>query len=114
MSDIDINAGLAVKADINKLHTELKGSYAKFKEDRRYNKAAYEDLLEKYGKAVKEIEKVKKSVDMVLEGANKSKLPEASELQVIDAMAGLFGAKKSDGSIDIEKFIDLGNKFKGK
>lgn len=46
MADIDINAGLALKADINLLYGDIAGTLAQFKEDRRFNRKSYEELLD--------------------------------------------------------------------
>lgn len=112
MADIDINAGLAVKADVNKLYGDVIGTVAKLKEDRRYNKVAYEELLEKYADLVRDVENIRNQLNDLIADAKSSKLPSKEEVQLIDAFAGLFGAKNQDGTLDMKKLIDLGQTFK--
>lgn len=111
MADIDINPGLSLKADVNKLYGDVAGTVAKYKEDRRYNKEAYDELLEKYASLVTEIENIRNQLNELVETAQSNKLPDANEIKAIDAIAGLMGAKKDDGSLDIQKLLALGETF---
>lgn len=111
MADIDINAGLAVKADINKLYGDVAGTVAKFREDRRFNKEAYTELLEKYAGLITEIEKIRNQLNDLMEAAQSNKLPSEQEIRAMDALLGLVGAKKQDGSLDIEKLVELSDTF---
>jgi hypothetical protein len=111
MADIDINAGLAVKADINKLYGDVAGTVAKFREDRRYNKDAYEELLEKYAGLVTEIEGIRNQLNELIEAAQTNKLPNESDVKAIDAIAGLIGAKNQDGTLDLKKLMEFGDTF---
>jgi hypothetical protein len=113
MADIDINAGLAVKADINKLYGDVAGTVAKFREDRRYSKEAYEELLEKYAGLVTDIEAIRNRLNELVEAAQANKIPDEREMKVMDAMLGLMGAKKQDGSLDFQKLSELNETFGG-
>lgn len=111
MADIDINAGLAVKADLNKMYGDVAGTVAKFREDRRYNKIAYEELLEKYAKLVTDIEGIRDQLNNLIEAAQSNKIPDESEIKAMDAILGLVGAKKQDGSLDLQKLAELNDTF---
>lgn len=111
MADIDINTGLAVKADINKLYGDVAGTVAKYKEDRRYNKEAYNELLEKYAGLVTEIENIRNQLNELVETAQSNKLPDENDVKAIDAIAGLIGAKNQDGTLDLKKLMELGDTF---
>jgi len=111
MADIDINAGLAVKADVNKLYGDVVGTVAKYREDRRYNKDAYEELLEKYAGLITEIESVRNQLNDLIESANANKIPDENEIKAMDAMLGLVGAKNQDGSLDFQKLAELSKAF---
>ena len=111
MADIDINAGLAVKADVNKLYADVVGSYAKFKEDRRFDKKAYEEMLSKYAETIAETERIRDKLNSLVEDAQSKRLPNENDIKAIDAMADLMGAKKQDGSLDFQKLAELGAAF---
>lgn len=111
MADIDINAGLAIKADVNKLYGDVAGSLAKFKEDRRFNKDAYEQLLDKYSGLVTEIENIRNQLNDLIEAAHSNKIPDENEVKAMDAMLVLVGAKNQDGSLDIGKLMELSKTF---
>lgn len=111
MADIDINAGLAVKADVNKLYGDVVGTVAKFREDRRYNKEAYNELLEKYAGLATDIEGIRNQLNELVETAQANKLPNADDVQAFGAIAGLLGAKNSDGSINLSKIMELKDAF---
>lgn len=114
MADIDINSGLAVKADINKLYGDIAGTVARFREDRRYNKEAYEELLDKYARLVTDIEGIRNRLNELVETAQANKIPDEQEVKAIDAILGLVGAKKQDGSLDFQKLIELNKTFSNK
>lgn len=111
MADIDINAGLAIKADVNKLYGDVAGTVAKFREDRRYNKDAYEGLLNKYAGLVTDLEGIRNQLNELIEAAQSNKLPDENDVKTIDAIAGLIGAKKQDGSLDFQKLVELSETF---
>lgn len=111
MADIDINAGLAVKADVNKLYGDVAGTVAKFREDRRYNKEAYDELLEKYAGLVTDIESIRNQLNELIEVAQANKIPDEQEIKAMDAILGLVGAKKQDGSLDFQKLVQLSDTF---
>ncbi len=112
MADIDINAGLAIKADLNGLYCDVAGSLTKFKEDRRFNKQAYEELLGRCAETVSEVEKIRNQLNSLIEDAQSNKLPDENEVKAIDAIAGLMGAKNNDGSLDFKKLMELDSIFK--
>lgn len=111
MADIDINAGLAVKADVNKLYGDIAGTVAKFKEDRRYNKEAYDELLNKYSDLVTDIEAIRNQLNELIEAAQSKKLPDESDVRAVEAFAGLLGAKNQDGSLNLQKLMELNETF---
>ena len=111
MADIDINAGLAIKADVNKLYGDVAGTVAKFREDRRFNKEAYEALLKKYASTITDIEQIRNQLNDLIEDAQSNKLPDDNDIKAIDAIAGLMGAKKQDGSLDLQKLMKLSGTF---
>ncbi len=114
MADIDINAGLAIKADVNKLYGDVAGTLAKFKEDRRHNKEAYDELLEKYAGLIREIERIRNQLNDLIETAQSKKLPSKEEMQMVAVFAGMFGAKNQDGTLNLQKLMALGEEFGGK
>lgn len=114
MADIDINPGLSLKADVNKLYGDIAGTLAKYKEDRRYNKEAYNELLAKYAQLVTDIENIRNQLNELVETAQSNRLPDEGDIKAIDAIAGLMGAKKADGSLDLPKLISLGETFSSK
>lgn len=114
MADIDINAGLAIKADVNKLYGDIAGTVAKFKEDRRFNKEAYEELLEKYGDLTSEIASIRNQLNNLIEDAQSNKLPDEKDIKAIDAIIGLVGAKNQDGSLNLNKLMKLDKAFNSK
>lgn len=89
MADIDINAGLAIKADINKLYGDVAGTLAKFREDRRYNKEAYNELLEKHAGLVTEIESIRNKLNELIEAAQSNKLPSSEEIENMGKALGM-------------------------
>lgn len=114
MGDINVDAnvtGINLKADINKLYSQLKGSYAKYKGDRRFNQEAYEELLAKYGETVGEVESLKNKVEELTRFIEADKIPEAHEIEAMGALAGLVGAKNSDGSLNIEKLMEFDKRY---
>lgn len=114
MADIDINAGLAIKADINKLWGDVAGTVAKFREDRRFDKEAYEELLEKYATLASEIENIRNQLNNLVESAQANKIPDEQEIKAMEAMLSLVGAKKEDGSLDFQKLSELNKTFGSK
>lgn len=111
MANIDINAGLIVKADINKLLGDAMGSLAKFKENRKYDETTYNELRDKYAALVADIELIRNRLNDLIDQAQSNKLPSAEDFQTIDSFAGLLGAKNSDGSLDFAKFAQLQKMF---
>jgi len=114
MADIDISTGLAIKADINQLYGDIVGTLAKFKENRTYSKDSFDELLDKYGVAVAEIEKIRNQLNSLIEDAQANKLPDENDLKAMDAIAGLMGAKNQDGSLDFQKLMELDKTFNPK
>ncbi len=114
MADIDVNAGLAVKADVNKLYGDVAGTVAKFKEDRRFNKESYESLLDKYASTITDIEYIRNKLNDLIEDAQSNKLPDENDVKAINAFAGLVGAKNQDGSINLQKLFELKEVFGNK
>lgn len=111
MADIDINAGLVIKADINQLLSDSLGALAKFKENRKFNESAYCELLDKYAHVVSKLQFVSEQINDLIAQAQANQLPDQGQLQTIDQFAGLFGLKKADGSVDLAKLMQLKNQF---
>lgn len=108
MAEINIEAGLAIKADLNKLLSDVAGSIARFSKNRQYGEEEYKELLEEYARLVGEVENIRNQLNDLLDEAHSNKLPDDNEINAIDAMAGLMGAKNQDGSLDIQKLMELG------
>ena len=111
MADININTGLVVKADINQLLSDSLGSLVKFNENRKFNEAAYSELLDKYAHVVSKLQDISRQVNDLVSEAQANHLPSTDELHVIGQLAGLLGAKNGDGSINLEKIMGLKKTF---
>jgi hypothetical protein len=111
MNGINITTGLDIKADANKLYSDAVGTYAKYKEDKRYNKEAYEELLEKYGELKSDLENMRNRINDLIDEAQSDKLPDENDVKSIDALAELLGAKNQDGSLDMQKLTQLNETF---
>ncbi len=94
---------------IGEIIAEAKGSLAKYKENKTYDKAAYNEILEKYESAVKTIELLKTELENQL---NKSKLPSKEDVESMEAMLNLFGIEKLDmeGIKKMQALGELGKK----
>lgn len=73
---------LGVNVDVGQTIGELTKAITKFKENRTYNKTAYDELLEKYAEAIELIKKL----EAELVTANESKMPSGEELENIGKM----------------------------
>lgn len=97
MSDNNLNFG--VNIDAGSILKELKSSYAKFQETRKFDKEAYNELLEKYGQAIATIEALKTKIEQ-LENQDKE-MPSKEEIESMDAALSLLG------NLDEEKLQNL-------
>jgi len=111
MADSNINTGLVIKADINQLLSDSLGSLVKFKENRKFNETAYDELLDKYGEMVAQLQVISSQVNDLISEAQANKLPSGDDMRAIDQFASLFGAKNSDGSINLGKIMQLKDTF---
>lgn len=68
---------LKISLNINEAARDLTGFLVKFKENRTYNKASYEELLTKYIDALKLIDVLKEE----LEAAQANKMPSLDEIE---------------------------------
>lgn len=114
MADININTGLVIKADINQLLSESLGALVKFRENRKFNEASYNELLEKYAATVTQLQTISNQINDMVNEAQANQLPNSNDMQVIDQFAGLLGAKNDDGSIDLGKLMQLKDTFRDK
>ena len=114
MADIDINTGLVIKADINQLLSDSLGSLVKFKENRKFNESAYNELLGKYADVVAQLQDISSQVNDLISEAQANKMPNESDIKTISAFAGLIGAKNDDGSLDFQKLMQFSNTFGSK
>jgi len=71
-------------AGLDGIIRELKGSAAKYKEERTYNKDAFEQLRDKYTEAIEVIEFLKAELDK-----KNNELPSADDIASINAMIPL-------------------------
>lgn len=111
MADIDINTGLVIKADVNQLLSDSLGGLVKFKENRKFNEAAYNELLDKYASVVTQLQSISVQVNDLISEAQANKMPNESDIKTISALAGLVGAKNDDGSLDLQKLMQFGDTF---
>lgn len=111
MADIDINTGLVIKADINQLLSDSLGSLVKFKENRKFNETAYKELLDKYASVVTQLQGISTQVNDLISEAQANKIPDEQDVKAMDAILGLVGAKKQDGSLDFQKLVELNEAF---
>lgn len=100
MNDVNINL------NIDKIIAEAKGSLAKYRENKTYDKQAYAELLEKYSSAITVIEILKSEIDKI----NNNKLPSKNEIESIGAIMNLLGVEKLDAD-GIKKLKNLGDEF---
>lgn len=54
---------MEISFDLGSVISELKGSVSKYRENKTYDKKAYDELLEKYAKSVEIIEQLKAKLD---------------------------------------------------
>lgn len=89
---------------IGAIIAEAKGSLAKYKENKTYDKAAYNEILEKYESAIGMIELLKTELENQL---NKSKLPSKEDIESMGAILNLMGIERLDTE-SIKKIQALG------
>lgn len=93
--------------NIDGIISEAKGSFAKYKENKTYNKEAYCELLEKYGSTITIIELLKSEIEKL---KTKSELPSKNDIESIGAIMNLLGIEKLD-SDGIQKLNNINNEF---
>ena len=111
MADIDINTGLVIKADINQLLSDSLGGLVKFRENRKFNESTYNELLDKYASVVTQLRSISTQVNDLINEAQANKMPNEQDVKAMDAILGLIGAKKQDGSLDFQKLVELNETF---
>ena len=89
---------------IGAIIAESKGSLAKYKENKTYDKAAYNEILEKYESAIRMIELLKTELENQLK---KSKLPSKEDIAPMGAILHLMGIERVDAE-SIQKIQALG------
>lgn len=86
MSDTQ-KLSVGINVDVGSTISELSKAATKFKENRTYNKAAYDELLGKYAESL-ELVKVLKAR---LEEAEESKMPTTEEIENMGKMFDILG-----------------------
>lgn len=76
---------LTVSLNVNEAARDLSGFLVKFKENRTYDKAAYDELLGKYIDALKLVDVLKTD----LEAAQANKMPSAEEIDNMGKALGM-------------------------
>ena len=92
--------------NIDGIIAEAKGSLAKYRENKTYNKQAYDELLEKYSSSITIIELLKSEIEKL----NNNKLPSRNDIEAISAMMNLLGVEKLDGE-GIKRLKTIGDEF---
>lgn len=98
----NINLDLNIEGII----AEAKGSLAKYRENKTYDKQTYNELLEKYGSAITIIELLRGEIEKL----KNNKLPSKNDVEAIGAIMNLLGIEKLDGE-GIKKLKNISNKF---
>ncbi len=83
---------IGIDLNIGEVIAEAKGSIEKFKENKTYNKDAYDELLQKYASAITVIELLKSELDK----AKSSGMPSKGDIEAAGAMLNLLGIDKLD------------------
>ena len=110
MAEINIHIP-QLKLDINNLCRDAAGIIAKAREDRRYNRQAYDELLEKYALLVKEVGDIRMRLNGLLKEMETRSLPSSDEIKQLGDMMTLMGCKNPDGSLNIEKLAQFTSAF---
>jgi hypothetical protein len=92
MSNNSLNFGINI--DIGETLKELKSSYRKFQQTRKFDEEAYNELLEKYGEAITTIETLKEKIEQ---------MPSKEEIESMEAAINLLG------NLDEEKLQKIQN-----
>jgi hypothetical protein len=95
-----------IDLNIDGIIAEAKGSLAKYKENKTYNKESYDELLGKYSSAITIIEMLRKENEQL----RSSSLPNKGEIESIGAIMNLVGIDKLD-SEGIKKLKNLSSEF---
>lgn len=93
--------------NLDGLIAEAKGSYEKYKENKTYNKEAYDEILEKYKSSITVIEILKSEIDKLKSTNN---IPTKNDIEAIGAMLNLMGVEKLDAE-GISKIKNIQNAF---
>lgn len=86
MSD-STKLSVGFNVDVGATVSELTKAATKFKENRTYNKAAYDELLAKYAEALELISQL----EVDLSKANESKMPTGEEIENMGKMFDMLG-----------------------
>lgn len=92
-----------INLEIDKLISQAKGSYSSFKENKTYNKEAYDKLLVKYGDAISIIEQLKAEIDKLKD--------EELTKEKIETMSSALELMSNLDSDKIDNLIALGKRF---
>jgi len=101
--------GVNIELGLDGVISEIKGGYEKYKENKTYNKEAYDELLAKYASAITVIESLKNEI----ENMKKSTLPSKNEIESLGAFMNLMGIDKLDAD-GVNKLKNLGEQFGNK
>lgn len=93
--------------NIDGIIAEAKGSLAKYRENKTYNKQTYDELLEKYSSTITIIELLKSEIEKL----NNNKLPSKNDIESIGAIMNLLGVEKLDED-GIKKLKNISSEFK--
>lgn len=100
---------LSVDLDLGAVIAEARGSLAKYRENKTYNKEIYDELLGKYASAIQLIEMLKNEIDNL----KSNKLPTKEEVESVGTLLNLMGVEKLDME-GIKKINDISKMFGGK
>ena len=95
-----------LELNIDGVIAEVKGSLAKYKENKTYDKKAYDEILEKYSSLITVVELLKSEIDKL----NNNKLPSKDEVESMSAIMNLLGVEKLDTE-GIQRLKNLGSEF---
>lgn len=93
--------------NIDGIIAEAKGSLAKYRENKTYNKQTYDELLEKYSSSITIIELLKSEIEKL---KNNNELPSKNDIESISAIMNLLGVEKLD-SEGIKKLKNIDKEF---
>lgn len=97
---------ISLDLSIDGIIAEAKGSLAKYRENKTYDKLAYDELLEKYGSAITVIELLRGEIEKL----KNNKLPSKNDIEAIGAIMNLLGIEKLDTE-GIKRLKNISSEF---